>query len=310
MAEEKKTTTKSTTKKSAPKTATKSSTTTRKKTTEEVKVEKKFCTNCGKELNGGEVCECCTKKANEASTGAVINSEALMNTGKNIWDTIINVFKKPSTTVKEEMEAKDCNKSIILLVLLAIAFAFYLMAVVRASVSAAIEGINSATAGLVNVGTYADVSYFKVFIYGIIIYALMAIIPMVATIIVAKLTRNNGYNFKKAFNLYITSSAPLILAFLGEAVILLINVSLLNVLGFIAFAIVSLFCFFNFILGFNGEMEVGENRRSYALTSVVIIWVIIEVVALVVVCGSVLNYVYGKVNTPATGTNYNDLFNW
>ena len=80
MAEEKKETTKKTTPK-------------KKEVVEEVKVEKRFCTKCGKELKEGEVCDC---SANETSNGvATVNGDAILNTCKDIWNTIINVFRRP-----------------------------------------------------------------------------------------------------------------------------------------------------------------------------------------------------------------------
>ena len=177
MAEEKK----DTTKKSTPK---------KKEAVEEIKVEKRFCTKCGKELKEGEVCTC---SANEpASSNATVNGDVIVNTCKNVWNTIINVFKRPASTIAEEIESKETNKSIILTVILAITFALYLMAIVSMSAKSAAE----ATWGLTS--SVVKVNYFQVFIYGILIYAIMAILPMVAALIVAKITKNSSFTFKKA----------------------------------------------------------------------------------------------------------------
>lgn len=285
MAEEKKETTKKTTPK--------------KEAVEEVKVEKRFCTKCGKELKEGEVCSC--SDVETQNNGTTVNGDAIVNTCKNVWNTIINVFKKPATTVADEVESKDTNKSIILIILLAISFALYLMALV----SGIADGVEQATWGLSNV--VYEVNYFQVFIYGILIYALMAIIPIVSALIVAKITRNGDFSFKKAFKLYVTSNAPLILAYLGMAIIYLLDVTLLNVLGLIVFCIISIACFFNFILGFNDQTKIRSDRRSYALTSLMTLWVVIMVVAFIIIGGSVAGDLIDK-TTPSN--NYNDIFNW
>ena len=285
MAEEKKETTKKTTPK--------------KEAVEEVKVEKRFCTKCGKELKEGEVCSC--SEAETQNNGTTVNGDAIVNTCKNVWNTIINVFKKPATTVADEVESKDTNKSIILIILLAISFALYLMALV----SGIADGVEQATWGLSSV--VYEVNYFQVFIYGILIYALMAIIPIVSALIVAKITRNGDFSFKKAFKLYVTSNAPLILAYLGMAIIYLLDVTLLNVLGLIVFCIISIACFFNFILGFNDQTKIRSDRRSYALTSLMTLWVVIMVVAFITIGGSVAGDLIDK-TTPSN--NYNDIFNW
>ena len=75
MAEEKKTTTKTTTKSSTKAASPKK--TTAKVKNEEVKVEKRFCTNCGKELIGEEECVCGSKPEVVS-----VNTDALKGLGK------------------------------------------------------------------------------------------------------------------------------------------------------------------------------------------------------------------------------------
>lgn len=300
MAEEKKTTTKKTT--------------TKKKVEnkEEVKVEKRFCTNCGKELSEGEICSCTEKEAaNVNQEGATLNKDAIVNASKEALNTIVNVFKKPDTTVKEEITKKDSSNSIILFITLAISFSLYLMAIISSIVKNAVSAVNNATYGLTSSATAnLDVPYFKIFAYGLIIYALMAVIPMFAAFVVGKLTKNSDFSFKKAFKLYISSTSPLIFGYLGMAILLLLNISLLNILGMVTLAIMSIFCFFNFMLSFNKETTIREDRRSYALTSIVVIWVIIEVIALVLVAGSAFSDIYNAYNPNSNKINSTDIFNW
>lgn len=279
---------------------TKTKKTTSKKS-EEVKVEKRFCTKCGKELKEGEVCSC----ENTSTTSAVtINSDAILNTAKNTLNTITNVYKKPDTTITEEINKKESTISIIILISLAISFALYLMAIVSNTIDAAAN----ATYGLTTIVTN-DVSYFKVFIYGILIYALMAVIPMFAAFLIAKITKNNNFTFKRAFKLYTTSNAPLIFGYLGLAIIMLLNISLLNILGILAGAIISIFCFFNFLLGFNKETTIREDRRSWAMTSIITVWVVIEIIALIIIVGAAGLDTYDKVNNSNPfGTN--SSWNW
>lgn len=290
MAEEKKESTKKTTSK-------------KKEAVEEIKVEKRFCTKCGKELKEGEVCDCSANEQGNSNNSSGISGDAILNTCKSVWNTIINVFKRPATTISEETQSKETNKSIILIVILAIAFALYLMAFV----SSMANGVEQAANSLWSYSTTKlDVNYFQVFIYGILIYALMAIIPIVSALIVAKITRNGDFSFKKAFKLYVTSNAPLVLAYLGMTIVYLIDVTLLNVLGLIAFCIISLSCFFNFILGFIHETKIREDRRSYALTSIMVLWIVITVVAFIIIGGSIA----GDLIDSTSSNNYGDIFNW
>ena len=288
MAEEKK----DTTKKSTPK---------KKEAVEEIKVEKRFCTKCGKELKEGEVCDCTANETVSAGTSS-INGDAIVNTGKDIWHTILNVFKKPATTVSEEANSKSSNKSIILIIVLAISFALYLMAMF----AGVAKGVEEASSSLWTTAT-VEVPYFQIFIYGILIYAIMAILPVVAALVVAKIAKNSNFTFKKAFNLYITSNAPMVFVYLGMAIILFLNVSLLNVLGTIATLIISLFCFFNFILGFNAETRIKEDRRSYAITGLITFWIVMIVVAFLIVGATLVGSLVDDINT---SNDINDIFNW
>ena len=273
----------------------------KKEVVEEVKVEKRFCTNCGKELKEGEVCDC-TK---EAPTASSINGDAIVNTCKDIWHTILNVFKKPATTISEEANSSKSNKSIILIIVLAISFAFYLMAIF-ANVA---KGVEEAANSLWSLSsTSVEVPYFQIFIYGIIIYAILAILPVVAALVVAKIAKNSNFTFKKAFNLYITSNAPMVFVYLGMAIILLLNVSLLTVLGTIATIIISLFCFFNFILGFNAETKIKEDKRSYAITGLITFWIIMIIVAFLIVGATLVGSMVDEL--PSTSNDVNDIFNW
>ena len=288
MAEEKKETTKS----KAPK---------KTEEVEEVKVEKRFCTKCGKELKEGEVGDFTAKETVSAGTRS-INGGARVNTGKERWHTILNVFKKPATTVREVANSKSSNKSIILIIVLAISFALYLMA----TFAGVAKGVEEASSSLWTTAT-VEVPYFQIFIYGILIYAIMAILPVVAALVVAKIAKNSNFTFKKAFNLYITSNAPMVFVYLGMAIILLLNVSLLNVLGTIATLIISLFCFFNFILGFNAETRIKEDRRSYAITGLITFWIVMIVVAFLIVGATLVGSLVDDINT---SNDINDIFNW
>ena len=83
----------------------------KKEEKEEVKVEKKFCTKCGKELTGDEACSC--EKDAKKEEVISVNKEAMKSYGKKFVDTIIGMFKNPKTTIEKEVEAKDTTSNII-----------------------------------------------------------------------------------------------------------------------------------------------------------------------------------------------------
>lgn len=253
----------------------------------EVKVEKKFCTKCGKELKNGEECSC----NKEVIT---INNEALISKLKSAFNIINNVFKKPSTTINKESNNKDNSVCFIILGFLALSFALYLVFTVISfskSVSSLIYGASLLDS--------IDISYFKVFIYGILIYALCAIIPMFSVFIVGKISKSSNLTFKNAFKLYTISNAPLIYTYLALALIMFINVNLLNILGIIGGAIISVFCFFNFLLAVNKVLNTEEDKRSWLLTALLTIWFILAVIVGIISISSV------KVDTYDYNNNWN-----
>ena len=136
----------------------------------------------------------------------------------------------------------------------------------------------------------------------------MAVIPMFSAFLIGKITKNNNFTFKRSFKLYVTSNAPLVYGYLGLAVIMLLNISLLNLLGLLAGAIIHVFCFFNFHLGYNKETTKREDRRSWALTSIIAFWIVIEIIALIIVIGAAGLDTYDKVNNSIP--NNNNTFKW
>jgi len=282
---------KSTTKKSAPK-----STTTKKTKKEEVKVEKRFCTKCGKELLDNETCSCETN--NEVVS---INTDAIASLGKNLINTILNMYKKPSTTLDDEVKKIDTKSNLIMLVLIAISFGLYIMA----SFSRILVAFNGASR--VSINHYIDIPYFKIFLYVSIVYFALSFIPVVASYLVARLAaKNYNLTLKKSLSLYATSMAPTILTNLLMAVLYYLN--LLTFVGAIIGSVISISCFFHYALGYLKVTNIPDDKKSYALTSLIIIWIVSFIIAILVFAGSVVTDITKEVNF-RNNFNYSDLFN-
>ncbi len=281
---------KSTTKKSAPKS------TTPKKKVEEVKVEKRFCTKCGKELLDGENCSC-TLNTEVVS----INTDAIASMGKGILNTIINMYKKPSTTLDNEVKNMNTKKDLIMLALIAISFGLYIMA----SFSRILVTFNGASR--VSISHYIDIPYFKIFLYVSILYYALSFIPVIASYLVARLTKNYNFSLKKSLSLYATSMIPTIITNLLMAILYYLN--LLTFVGAIIGSVISIACFFHYALGYLKVTEIPEDKKSYALTSLIIIWVISFIIAILVFAGSFLTDITKEVNFRNNST-YSDIFNW
>ena len=294
MAEEKKTTKKVETKKDAVKAPKK----VQKK--EEVKVEKRFCTNCGKELKEGEVCSCQEKKEMAVKS---VDTEKLKGVGKRFLNTILNMYKKPFTTVEEEVALKDTKSNMLILAAIAISYGLYIMGSFT-SILALLGAI-----GGQSINSVVDIPYFKIFLYVTIINFLLAFIPMAISFVISKIFGGKEYDFKKAISLYTTSMAPTIFSNLLMAVFYYLNIlsSLAGLIG----TIISLACLFHYILGFAKVSEIKDNRKSYALTSLTVVWIFVQIVVIILFLASFIKDIIPDFDLQDNyNNNYNDVFNW
>ena len=293
MAEENKTKTTTTKKTTAPK---------KKETVEEVKVERRFCTKCGKELKEGEVCTCETV-ATKPAEGININTDAIINTCKGFFDTIVNMFKKPATTLKEKVNENNVKHALIMLAIIAVSYGLYIMG----AFSSIISMINGYARADVN--EFVDIPYFKIFIYISLIYFIVSFIPVVITYVIGRITGNRDFDFKKSISLYSYSNAPLVFTNILIAILYALNI--LSWLGAIIGCVVSIACFFHYILGYLSLTDISENKKGYALTGVIISWVVVSVIAIVLFAGSLISDVSKDLEINKNGyNNIYDSFNW
>ena len=294
MAEEKKTTTKTTTKSSTKAASPKK--TTAKVKNEELKVEKRFCKNCGKELIGEEECVCGSKPEVVS-----VNTDALKGLGKGFLDTIINMYKKPATTLDEEVNKKDLTANMIMLVAIAISFGIYMMG----GFESIMLGFNDYN---LNIKQVIEIPYFKIFLYMTLIYFILSFIPITVAFVISKLTGNNSFDFKKSISLYATSMAPTIFTNILMALMYYLNI--LSWVGALIGFVITIACFFNYILGYIRNNTISENKKSYDLTTLVFISIIGYFIAFIIFAGSMFTDMSGDFNIKANNNNYNDLFNW
>ncbi len=231
-------------------------TTTRKKATEEVQVEKRFCTNCGKELNAGEKCDC---KEEEVSIS--VDTEALAKLGKGFLGTLINMFKKPFRTVNANVAKKDIASSMIMLVVVALSFGILMMC-----------GVNALDELLMGLLSALDVDGIQVMIYMMIAYFILAFIPITVSFVIAKVTKNESFSYKSAISLYATSMAPSIITNIVVSLLFAIE---LGTLGLIVMVIAALLCFFHYIIGFLNVNTFEDNQKAYILTIFMTAWMAI-----------------------------------
>lgn len=263
----------------------------KKTTTRTKKVEKKFCTNCGKEIIGDEICDCqkTVEETNvkpvaapvaETQTGVQsqpinVNTDAMAKLFKRFINTILNMFVRPSSTVKSEVENPSIGSSMLILGAIALTYGL----TISVAFSSIISLISLITGGISDV--VISIPYVKIFFIMSIVKFGLDFIPITCAFLVAKITKCREFTYKKAISLYATSMAPMIFANLANALFSLTGI--LSFIGSIASAIVSMFTYFNFILGFVDTTKVKDDAKSYAVTGMMMLSTIISGIITVLV---------------------------
>lgn len=171
----------------------------------------KFCTNCGRPLNEGEVCNCVANTVATASSKASFDAKDSMNV---VMTLIKGLFTKPVEAIKEYINSDNTILSSILIVLSGIATGLFGIVLVK-EVFGSIMGLfmggySSLLTGSLNM----EIPYFKIFllvaIAVIIVYFLQAAIAYV----VANKFFKIDMNFKNMMHLFAAISVFTTLAVL------------------------------------------------------------------------------------------------
>ncbi len=234
---------------------------------EEVKIEKKFCTKCGKELSSNETCSCTQTASPKASN---INTEALSTYAKNFLDTVINMYKKPSSTIDNVVAKNNFKESLIMLVIIALTYGLY----VTGSFTSIISLFSSFSD--ININSAVNIPYFKIFLYMSLINFLVSFIPITLAFILNKICGKGELNYQKSISLYATSYAPTVITNLLMAIMYYLNI--LSWVGAIIGLIINVTCFFNYLCGYVRLTKPSEEKKSYILSSFVLIWVVVSLI--------------------------------
>ncbi len=128
----------------------------------------KFCTNCGKELKNGEVCDCKKNKKEEEEAVVAVPVESTNGNASDMFNEVVSdvkgIFKKPIDTIKDNCDEKKFVKGIILNVILAVASGLFTLAVLDLVISS-ISSLFGGYGYMMDGGSYStDYDAFEVFI--------------------------------------------------------------------------------------------------------------------------------------------------
>lgn len=222
---------------------------------------------------------------------------------KEIWDAFINtlsgMYKKPMTTLKEEVKTPNTRNNLIMLFLISLSFGLMMMT--------GFKSVLSITYGGISIDDLVDVPYLKVLCYATILCAVFAFIPILVSFVISRVMKDDNFDFKKAIALYTSSMSIVIPVNLLMAILYGLNIVVW--LGAIIAAVVNVMAFLNYILGYVIINNVKEDKQVGTLTALIVSWVVVAFVVLCIIVGVSMP---DTSNTGLRGNNssYNDLLEW
>lgn len=170
----------------------------------------KFCTNCGKKLQDGEVCTCVKEKTSMASSFDV--KESIDQT----LDLVKGLFLKPTETIKKYVNQDNMILSIILLVLGAVISGLFVLVLLKEVIGVAFGMLFGASQSLFSSSMNMEIPYFKVFL----ITTLVAVATYFLEALIAFVFSNKWFkvdvDYKKMIHLFAALSVFTSLAFLAS----------------------------------------------------------------------------------------------
>lgn len=222
----------------------------------------KYCTNCGKKLKEGEMCDC--KK------DSVINNE----TTQKALDLVRGMIYTPIDTIKDFTKKSSFNLAMILVGVLSVITGLFVMGLCKNglnySLQLAYSGINSFMPRSI------EIPYMKIFFTSLVLVFGLSFVYTFILYVVNTMLFKREADFKEVYSMYGTCSIVSSLGILASTILIFVNVSL----GIIMFALTSIL---NVVYSYHGLKFLGKNDENkygyiYLLTNV-LFYVVIFIIS-------------------------------
>ena len=229
--------------------------------------EVKFCKNCGKKLVGNEVCDCVESK----SSTNTANFD-FVETMKDIKDDLFTALKKPVTVIKENTDTNNMPKTYIIIAILALTFGIFIASLCKSLIGLLLGTMTGGYSALIDVTEVMDavqIPYFKIIIYGIIIFAIMAAAYALIMLLVPALFKNKKIDYKQGLTL--TASAHLPLIWVNVICALLGFLGLSAGIVLVIYLVANMIVTYNFVYAYGQYTKVNDNKFGYAIAVLVVL---------------------------------------
>lgn len=220
----------------------------------------KFCTNCGKKLEEGQVCDCVKT--------AVTKNGNLFN---ECLEIAKNFLKKPIDTLKENTEESKVNHALVMLGINGIAMGLFFMAIAKLLFNTVM--LKSGYGSLMSLaGAQVKIPYLKIFFIAFIVTVIVELLIATCCYLLSDKLFNGKTSVKKMITLFGFSSIILTVAILAATILSFINI---YISLFVLVAGLLLKSYYNY-KGLEFVCDTDINKLGYVLMpSVLVVSVVV-----------------------------------
>ncbi len=218
----------------------------------------KFCTNCGRELTEGEICNC----RQTVESGDIF---------QNILGVLKGIFVKPIETIKENAKEKNFVMSIILVGVMSLITGLFAMAILKNAYSLMFEGASSYLFSTTSI----DLPYAKTFFTSLIVVFILSFVYVGLLYLVNTVIFKGSANYKEIYSLYGVVSIINTITLAVSAILVFVNL-------YVAIIVLVFGALLSLLYTYHGLKFIGpddENKYGYIfLTTTALYFVVIFVI--------------------------------
>ena len=227
----------------------------------------KYCANCGRKLEEGEVCDC-----QEVLTASNIDFGESVN---KLINLIKGMFTSPIKTMKAFKEENNFSLACVLVAITSIITGLFLMLLTK--------GLYEATVSTYTIGSYSvvssvDIPYFRVFVIGFLTSIVFYFIEALVLYLVNSQIFKVKFNYKNAFNIISALLVFNLIAILISIIGIFISIYVAIIIIAIA-AILNLICL---VMASKEILKLNDKDTMYSIILYLLIMAFISYIAVLI----------------------------
>jgi hypothetical protein len=218
----------------------------------------KFCTNCGKKLKEGEVCDC--KKQSQTSSSSIVST---------FVDLVKGMFVNPVDTMSSFIEEANFNTALISLGVNAVAISIFIAILCKELMETVLGlmGFSSSLYGGLGLTNQIDIPYVKIILISILtVMIVYAMIAFIAYLISEKVFKSET-SYKKMITWLGVTSTLLTAVVLVAAIFSLMSVKV----GLVIYAAGAMLNTYYMYKGLSFACNTDENKLGYILMPAILV---------------------------------------